>query len=287
MKSGRVAGQATQEFQRHDDADVVWRLYYAARATDIETYRSRVHSSYTEGFRRLCLPADRLPAPHELNGALAGSGWQVVLVPGYISVKHLAALLKQRCFPVARLVRSMAQIDHSPIPDALHDIVGHLPVLFHEPFTDFVLAWAELVTLAPEQLDAGFIHELQERLGYLESKQAAEVLHTPLRRQIDRLQRDIGTHPPGLLMLSRMYLWTVEFGLLQEDDTPRIFGAGILSSGQEMSNVLDGHTLVEPLGPGACCEDIDFTGFQRRIYVASSLAQWREALQTASRNGSS
>src|SRR6266487_1469274 len=47
---------------------------------------------------------------------------------------EFAQLIRDRCFPLSAGVRALEFVDHAPMPDALHDIWGHLPFLFDETY---------------------------------------------------------------------------------------------------------------------------------------------------------
>jgi phenylalanine-4-hydroxylase len=53
-------------------------------------------------------------------------------------------------------------------------------------------------------------------------------------------------HPEALKMLSAFYWFTVEFGLLLENEQIKIFGSGIISSVEETQHVLHNQSLKLP-----------------------------------------
>jgi phenylalanine-4-hydroxylase len=80
-----------------------------------------------------------------------------------------------------------------------------------------------------------------------------------------------------VLELIRVYWYTIEFGLLEEDGALKVFGAGILSSFGELERY-DRAELrpwdLQAMGR----DDFDPTNYQEHLYVAPSYAQLRDDL---------
>jgi len=53
-------------------------------------------------------------------------------------------------------------------------------------------------------------------------------------------------NPQAIQLLSRIYWYTIEFGLIQEDSKTKIYGAGIISSYGETKNAMDAQTQKLP-----------------------------------------
>ena len=143
--------------------------------------------------------AQGIPRFEDINARLLpATGWQLVGVPGLIPEVPFFALLANRQFPVTDWIRTPAEMDYVVEPDIFHDLFGHVPLLFDRAYADHIQAYGQgaLKAHALEQSDA--------------SCQAA-VEH-----------------------LSRLYWYTIEFGLTQEGSETRAYGAGILSSPGEL-----------------------------------------------------
>lgn len=77
--------------------------------------------------------------------------------------------------------------------------------------------------------------------------------------------------------LIRVYWYTVEFGVVREDDQLKVYGAGILSSFGEMRRF--GSAEHRPWDLDAmAAHDFDPTHYQAQLYVAPSYPQMREDL---------
>ncbi len=77
--------------------------------------------------------------------------------------------------------------------------------------------------------------------------------------------------------LIRVYWYTIEFGILQEDDVLKVYGAGILSSFGEMRRFVDAEHRPWDIEAMAA-DDFDPTDYQAHLYVAPSYAQMRSDL---------
>lgn len=140
-----------------------------------------------------------IPRFDDINAQLMpATGWRLVGVPGLIPEVPFFTLLSQRKFPVTTWIRTPLEIDYIVEPDLFHDVFGHVPLLFDASYANHIQAYG-LGALKAHQLEHGpaQIHGAVE-------------------------------------MLSRLYWYTIEFGLLREGADLRAYGAGILSSGGEL-----------------------------------------------------
>jgi phenylalanine-4-hydroxylase len=105
--------------------------------------------------------------------------------------EHLA----NRRFVAGRFIRTPDQLDYLQEPDIFHDVFGHVPLLVHPVFADYMQAYGEGGLRAA-------------KLGMIEA-------------------------------LSRLYWYTVEFGLIRDGSDLKLYGAGIVSSYGESVFALD------------------------------------------------
>jgi len=74
--------------------------------------------------------------------------------------------------------------------------------------------------------------------------------------------------------LERFHWFTVEFGLVQQEDGRRIFGAGILSSKEEVTHALSDEVTVHPFDPVRIVEqEYDVWHLQEMLFVLDSFEQ--------------
>ena len=66
------------------------------------------------------------------------TGWSIEVVPGHIPVDRFFRLLSLRRFPSSTWLRSLDQLDYIEEPDMFHDIYGHIPLLMHERYANFM-----------------------------------------------------------------------------------------------------------------------------------------------------
>ncbi|MEO7186926.1 MAG: phenylalanine 4-monooxygenase [Sphingomicrobium sp.] len=162
------------------------RLY--ARQTKL--LPGRVVPQFLEGLEVLSLEGPGIPNFERLSEILMKrTGWQVVAVPGLIPDDAFFDHLANRRFVAGNFIRRPDQLDYLEEPDVFHDVFGHVPLLAHPVFADYMQAYG--------------------RGGQRASELGA-------------IQR-----------LSRLYWYTVEFGLIRNGDDLAIYGSGIVSSAGE------------------------------------------------------
>jgi phenylalanine-4-hydroxylase len=248
---------------------------------------SRVHPAYREGWERLGLSHDRIPTIDEINEKLAPTRWQVVGVDGYIPTSTYVGMMARRVFPVARMLRSPEHIDYSPMPDMAHDLIGHLPMLFSAEHREYLrLLAATMVRAVATPVDRE-LYEANRWMALCRSQKGTspEMIALAEKRAEVALQMSL-VNPSELTHLGRLYLWTVEFGLMGTQDDYVVYGAGLMSSPEECRSVLARREAVVPYSVKAVDHDIAFSDLQSRYFVAedywsmcSVLVEYDERMQ--------
>ncbi|KRB85513.1 phenylalanine-4-hydroxylase [Sphingomonas sp. Root710] len=156
----------------------------------------RVAPEFLDGLDVLRMERPGIPHFDELSERLMQrTGWQVVAVPGLIPDEVFFDHLANRRFVSGNFIRTPEQLDYLQEPDVFHDVFGHVPLLAHPVFADYMQAY-------------GRGGQRATALGAIEK-------------------------------LSRLYWYTVEFGLIRGGDGLRVYGAGIVSSHGETNFALD------------------------------------------------
>jgi len=79
--------------------------------------------------------------------------------------------------------------------------------------------------------------------------------------------------------LQRLYWFTVEFGMIQEEDGPRIYGAGIMSSFKESQHVFKKEISYHPFNVNNIINtDFDYTDIQVDYFVIDTYNQMYDGL---------
>jgi phenylalanine-4-hydroxylase len=97
-------------------------------------------------------PSSPRPANSERLQRL--TGFEVIGVPGLIPEADFFSHLAERRFPVTVWMRRRDELDYLVEPDLFHDFFGHLPMLAHTVFANFIQAYGALGARAqgPAQL---------------------------------------------------------------------------------------------------------------------------------------
>jgi phenylalanine-4-hydroxylase len=89
---------------------------------------------------------------------------------------------------------------------------------------------------------------------------------------------------PDRPRLERLHWFTVEFGLIKQQTGTRVFGAGILSSRNEVLHALSDDVVVHPFDPGRIVEqDYDVWHLQEELFALDSFEQLVDGFRTWTR----
>jgi phenylalanine-4-hydroxylase len=161
------------------------------------------NAKFMQGIRALCLTPDRIPTLEEVNRFLEPlTGFQAKAVSGYVPTFVFFDCLKRREFPTTITIRDSKTLNYLPEPDIFHDIAGHVPMHTDKTFADILVKFGSLAEMAAKRNED------------LES---------------------------NILALGRFFWFTVEFGLMRDNDKIVVYGSGLLSSADEIE-----HSIVSP-----------------------------------------
>ncbi len=119
----------------------VWRTLYERQANVLP---GRACPEFLDGLRKLNLVSDRIPEFGRLSDDLEKlTGWRVVAVPSLVPDEIFFDHLANRRFPAGQFIRSENQLDYLEEPDVFHDVFGHVPMLAHPVFADYMEAYGK------------------------------------------------------------------------------------------------------------------------------------------------
>jgi phenylalanine-4-hydroxylase len=104
----------------------------------------RAADEFLAGIDILHLSRPGIPDFAELSDKLTkATGWQVVAVPGLVPDEVFFEHLANRRFVAGRFIRRPDQLDYLEEPDVFHDVFGHVPMLAHPVFADYIQAYGQ------------------------------------------------------------------------------------------------------------------------------------------------
>lgn len=118
-----------------------WRTLYARLEKLLPNYACE---EFVHGMHRLDIGKDAIPDFRDLTRRLSAlTGWSVVAVPGLVPDDIFFDHLANRRFPAGNFIRKPDQLDYIEQPDVFHDVFGHVPMLAHPVFADYMQAYGQ------------------------------------------------------------------------------------------------------------------------------------------------
>jgi len=122
------------------DHDVWAQLFKRQR----ELLVGRASDAFLAAQDAMGMTPDAIPKFEELNAILQrATGWTLVGVEGLLPELTFFEHLANRRFPVTWWIRKPEQLDYLEEPDIFHDVFGHVPLLVHPVFADYMQAYGE------------------------------------------------------------------------------------------------------------------------------------------------
>ena len=190
----------------------VWRTLFA-RQQDLLV--GRASDEFVRTQREMGMSSQAIPKFEDINKSLrSATGWELIGVEGLLPELTFFEHLANRRFPVTWWIRRPEQLDYLSEPDLFHDLFGHVPLLMNPVFADYMAAYGRGGVKA---------HGIAERARAAATTVIDGVAHVDEAKALS-----LGSD--ALTNLTRLYWYTVEFGLIRQPDGLRIYGSGIVSS---------------------------------------------------------
>jgi phenylalanine-4-hydroxylase len=270
---------ATDVARTSEDAQV-WSLMVARIGSIVDQSRWH-HPCYVHNFDWLRGFQLRPPSLREINDWLKGTNWRVAYVDGYVPADTYRRMHADWVFPAARPFRALRNLEHSVAPDFVHDVLGHLPMLFDDDYAHLLQRWGERAKLAPPTDADRWVMKLMaqlERLRIVEHPDVAEVNRA--LAELEDAQAAATVTCSRFLKFETFYTWAVEFGILRHGGGGRkLIGAAALSSPGEMANIFSGKVEVRPFLDGAVGHPVDYTQYQTCLFEARSFEDYFSELE--------
>jgi phenylalanine-4-hydroxylase len=271
-----------QDYSQYTPADqAVWRfVLLQMHARLVET----AHPAYREGLAATGISVDRIPGIDEMNEKLARFGWSAVSVDGFIPPRAFQEFQASAILPIAADIRSRVHLPYTPAPDIIHEAAGHAPILPDPVFASYLKRIGDLgkkaFTLPEEDRVFRAIYTLSE---VKENPAAASDEVAGAEAEL-RAALACVTEPSEAALLSRLYWWTAEYGLVGRPDDYKLYGAGLLSSLGESHSCHD-PAVRKPVLDEHCVEvTYDITQPQPQLFVTPSFDALHDVLDRVARS---
>lgn len=137
--SSYIIDQGWRNYTAEDHG--TWRILYNRQR---ELLKGRACPEFTDNMDKLGIDDSEIPDFTKLSATLkALTGWEVVAVPGLIPDLPFFKMLSERKFPAGHFIRKRHQLDYIEEPDIFHDVFGHVPLLAHPVFADYLEAYGK------------------------------------------------------------------------------------------------------------------------------------------------
>jgi phenylalanine-4-hydroxylase len=266
-----------QQYEKYTPINhAVWR--YVMRQNH-HFLKDAAHEAYVGGLRASGISVEKIPNVMEMNRALAPYGWGAANIDGFIPGVIFFDFQAHGILPIASDIRKLENIQYTPAPDIIHEAAGHAPILCEEKFSEYVKLFGKIGSKA---LATSEEHELFEAVrsysNLLESGQATQAEIDEAKRNFEAKQ-DVVTELSEAEQISRLYWWTVEYGLIGTLEQPQIYGAGLLSSVSEGRSSLTDSVKKLPFDLKMVIETgFDITKPQPQLFVCDSFDQLIDAV---------
>ena len=217
--------------QKYEKVTDVENRIWADLFKDLEPLLNQYASKeYLVGLNALSISKNIFPNFEEISPLICNAtGWTLLPVAGFLDEELFFEINRKRKFPVTDIIRKSPRFEekysdnqiennkgYTPEPDIFHDVQAHVPFLMNVGFADFI--WEVGV----------------------------------LGNEIIKDKRDLGPDlvAHNLKRLQNFAWWTYEYGLIKRDQKSdeyrlipndidyEIYGAGIISSYDEVENVI-------------------------------------------------
>ncbi|HLN54058.1 MAG TPA: aromatic amino acid hydroxylase [Lentimicrobium sp.] len=268
-----VIEQPYNEYTSRDHA--VWR--YVMRQN--VRYLSKVaHGSYLDGLKKTGISIDSIPHMYGMNRILKEIGWAAVAVDGFIPPSAFMEFQAYNVLVIAADIRPFDQLEYTPAPDIIHEAAGHAPIIADDEYAQYLKFFGEIGSKA---LSSARDYELYEAVRHLSILKAdpysSKADIESAEKHLAYIDSTMG-EPSEMALIRNLHWWTVEYGLIGTIESPKIYGAGLLSSIGESYNCLQPHVKKLPYSLETAWFNFDITTQQPQLFVTPDFKHLSDVL---------
>lgn len=265
-----------QDYSRYTPVDqATWRFILRQLKSFLTV---NAHESYVGGLAKTGISVDSIPHIDVMCEKLQEFGWTAVPVSGFIPPAAFMELQSLSLLPIACDMRSVDHILYTPAPDIVHEAAGHAPILADSEFAGYLKEYAQVAKKAIISSEDLAQYEAIRDLSDIKENPASTAQEiAEAEKRLQEVNNSI-SHISEAALLGRMNWWTAEYGLVGDVNSPKIFGAGILSSVGEARGCLSKNVKKIPLTVDCVDVSYDITEQQPQLFVAKSFADLSKVL---------
>lgn len=250
-------------------------------------FRQHAHRMYRDGLRETGISTERIPLISEMDEKLRRFGWRAVAVSGFIPPAVFMEFLSRGVLPIACDMRKIENLAYTPAPDIVHEAAGHAPIIADPGYADYLRHYGELAQKAIFSAQDMDVYDAVRDLS--DTKENPASTPEDIARAQRRLDQAVAAvdHVSEATQLGRMGWWTIEYGLIRDTEnphgSPKIYGAGLLSSVSESFHCLGPGVKQIPFSVDCIDMSYDITQPQPQLYVAKDFEDLRLGLEAMAR----
>ncbi len=272
---------AVQRYDAYSAVDhAVWRYVMRRNLTYL---KHAAHPAYLTGLSAAGITVDAIPSVARMHRQLAEVGWGAVVVDGLIPSTVFFDFQARGLLPISVDIRTLQHIEYTPAPDIIHEAAGHAPLLTDERFGSFVKEFGRIGAKALGTKAGSDVFDALRRLTILMESPDSTPEEIAEAERILAEKRQLPRPESEESWVSRLYWWTVEYGLIGSLQQPKIYGAGLLSSVSEGKNCLTDSVCKLPFNLEDCIHTrYDVTKPQPQLFVCESFDELSDAAKQLS-----
>lgn len=263
-----IVKQPYEEYTAQNQA--VWR--YVMRL-NVDYLKRVAHESYIEGLDKTGISVESIPHMEGMNRILKEIGWAAVSVDGFIPPNAFMEFQAYNVLVIASDMRTINHIEYTPAPDIIHEAAGHAPIIANPEYAEYLRRFGEIGSKAISSSKDYEMYEAIRLLSILkEDPSSTEQEIEVAQNAVEELQNNMG-ELSEMAQIRNLHWWTVEYGLIGTLETPKIYGAGLLSSIGESSWCLTDEVKKMPYSLEAARVSFDITKPQPQLFVTPDFAE--------------
>ena len=262
-----IVNQPYNEYTPQNQA--VWR--YVMRM-NIDYLTNVAHHSYSKGLEVTGISIDKIPRMDGMNRILKEIGWAAVSVDGFIPPNAFMEFQAYNVLVIASEMRTINHIAYTPAPDIIHEAAGHAPIIANPEYAEYLRRFGEIGSKAISSAKDFEMYEAIRLLSILkENPNSTEKEVEKAQQKVAYLQENMG-ELSEMAQIRNLHWWTVEYGLIGTVESPKIYGAGLLSSIGESEWCMQEKVKKTPYSIAAANLNFDITQPQPQLFVTPDFA---------------